>query len=191
MKLADEYCKGKGVEIGGAYHNQFHLEKCLNIAPVEDEEFFSKAQVDLVGQSMKIDMYGYADKIPLPDKCCDYVISSHVIEHVPDVIRAFKEWRRVLKEDGIVFMIFPKRNALPSDRGRNLSTLEQFKDAHEQDLPNFEENDYHKWVFSLESMLNLIGYCNHVGVTKWLTIHVEETDSKVGNGHTVVCKNIS
>jgi ubiquinone/menaquinone biosynthesis C-methylase UbiE len=42
-----------------------------------------------------------------------------VVEHLPDPIAAFFEWNRVLKAGGTIFMIFPKRDALPADRGRD------------------------------------------------------------------------
>lgn len=190
MVLAHKLLDGKkGLEIGAAAHNSFGLKDCLNIAPKEDEKFFHKSQIDACGEYTPIDMYGTAQALPVSSGSMDYIISSHVVEHVPDLIGAFLEWNRVLKSKGIIFMIFPKRNALPSDIGRALSSIQQFEKAHEENHTVLNDHE-HIWVFSLESMLNLIVHCNKYYGLGWSIIATEETDSKIGNGHTVVCQRI-
>lgn len=189
MALAHSYCTGKGIELGAAAHNPFGLENCENIAPAEDETFFSESQIMMCGKSAKIDRYGTANNIPVLDNSQDYIISSHVVEHVPDLIGAFLEWNRVLTDTGIIFMIFPKRNALQSDAGRELSTIADFEHGH-QNPQRTIDTDKHIWVFTLQSMIDLITYCNDAYSLGWEIIETEETDSKVGNGHTVVCRRM-
>lgn len=41
--------------------------------------------------------------IPLPDKYLDIIIANHMLYHVPDIIKALSEIRRVLKDDGILY----------------------------------------------------------------------------------------
>lgn len=50
---------------------------------------------------------GSANAIPLPDGKADILIYSHVLEHLDDPSRALAETRRVLKDDGIVFIEVP------------------------------------------------------------------------------------
>ena len=46
----------------------------------------------------------------------------------------------------------------------------------------------HYHVFTLESMIELITWCNDNLDLNWRVLRTEETDSKVGNGHTLVCQ---
>lgn len=47
--------------------------------------------------------------IPLPASSCDIVISSHVIEHVPDQASYMAELVRVLTPGGVAFFLCPNR----------------------------------------------------------------------------------
>lgn len=58
---------------------------------------------------------GYKHKIvkdetlPYPDKAFDVVVSNQVLEHVPDQHKHLSEIRRVLKDDGIVYLASPNK----------------------------------------------------------------------------------
>lgn len=45
--------------------------------------------------------------LPFPDAAFDAVISSHVLEHVPDDRTALRELARVLKPSGVAILMFP------------------------------------------------------------------------------------
>lgn len=186
--LAHEYCKGLGVEFGAAAHNPFGLENCRNVAPAVDEKFYGDSQIEMCEDKAKIDIYGTADNVPLDDNCIDYIVSSHVVEHIPDLIGAFLEWNRLLKSDGIILTIFPKRDALPADIGRPLSTTGDFTVARDDKNKGVVDTDRHIWVFSIESFVELIEYCNNNYSLGWEIIEERETDDKVGNGHCVICR---
>jgi hypothetical protein len=106
------------------------------------------------------------------------------------------EWNRILKPGGIILMIFPKRDALPADSGRPVSSLREFIEAHENDYTvDTMPEDWtrrahgrrgHYWVWNLQLMIDLIEMCNHHYDLGWKLMLHEETDSKVGNGHTVM-----
>lgn len=199
--LAHEYLDGlKGLEIGAGAHNPFGLEGSLNVAPneldPEQSAFYRKVQASMNGYYANIDIDAWADDIPVEDDSQDYVISSHMIEHAPDVIKVFGEWNRVVRDGGYVFMIWPKRDALEYDAGRPLTTLEEhverwINEAQFEDLDSApDENPRgHVSIMRLEDMLELIDWCNdNLPDFSWEVIDTEETDSKVGNGHTVVCR---
>ena len=46
-------------------------------------------------------------ELPFADQAFDVVVSWHVIEHVADVKQTLREWRRVLKPGGVLFMETP------------------------------------------------------------------------------------
>jgi SAM-dependent methyltransferase len=209
MELAHRYCQGQGIELGAGAQNPFGLPGALNVAPCagepgqpfyEEYEFYRQYQEDTCGAHALVDLVGRADSIPVPDHSQDYVISSHVIEHVANVLKAFLEWNRVLRPGGVVFMIFPHRDAEPRDGLRELTSLQHFIDDYrnaeteETDpppvLPNAsgELSPCHYHVFSLQSMLELIGWANANINLGWRILDTEENDSKVSNGSTIVAR---
>ena len=40
----------------------------------------------------------------------DFVLSSHTIEHTANPLRALREWRRILKPEGILVLVVPDKN---------------------------------------------------------------------------------
>ena len=141
----------------------------------------------MCGEYIEPDMFGTAESIPFENNSLDYILSSHVIEHVPNPIKAFMEWNRVLKDQGIIFMIFPKRDSDPQDSNRPISEIIDFDKQYNNPKP-LNDHECHIWIFTLSSMMSLINHCNKNYNLGWEIIDSEETDSKVGNGHTIVCR---
>lgn len=54
-----------------------------------------------------IDLIGSADALPMADGSVDAILSSQVIEHLPDPEKAIAEAARVLKPDGLLFLSYP------------------------------------------------------------------------------------
>lgn len=201
--LAHKYLDGlQGIELGASSHNGFNLAGSINVAPVDDDggrdsNFYRNQQIMMCGSYAVVDVDAEADKLPFEDSSQDYVISSHVIEHVPNPIGAFLEWTRILKDGGIVFMIFPKKGALPSDASRELTPRHLFWQALGQEwdadtaLKNIPDTPGgrrgHYWTFTLASMLDLIESCKEGGLN-WEILEALETDDKVFNGHCVVVR---
>lgn len=184
----------RGLEIGAAAHNPFGLQS-RNVAPREDYEFYAKAQAQESGESAAaVDIWATADRIPVPADSEDFVISSHVVEHLPNVVLAFLEWNRIVRVGGYVFMIVPLSNALPEDVGRAITPLEHFitdyrcsmtLDTHStEDVPGGRMGHYH--VFTPASMLSVVQWMNSQGLVDWKLAAREMVDSKVGNGFTLV-----
>lgn len=191
-KLAHQWCKGEGLELGAGAHNPFNLPGSLNVAP-GDDPMFRQAEIELCGKYAAIDIEAEGHDIPVADGSQDYIISSHVVEHFPDPLRAFVEWKRILKPGGIVFMIVPKRDADPYDAKQPVSTVGQIVIAYEEgytvdDCPLNVARRRHYFIYTLGLMLYVIQWANehlHLG---WEVVATERSDSKVGNGFTVVCR---
>src|SRR6266481_1911809 len=45
----------------------------------------------------------------IPDGAYDFVLASHVLEHVANPLRALQEWKRVLVPEGTVLVIVPDK----------------------------------------------------------------------------------
>jgi SAM-dependent methyltransferase len=205
MPLAFKYCVGQGIELGAAAHNPFDLPDCLFVATCDgvnylypedmnDYACYRDAQVDLSGDLVKIDLIGDFQDLDADDEQFDYIISSHVIEHVPNLIGAYVESARVMKNGGVFFCIFPKRTAEPTDAPRPLTTLEEMIASYENeiDMSKMPKESWrgHYQVFSLQNMIRAVNYINTAGIGNWLIECVEETDSKVSNGHTIVVRKM-
>lgn len=54
-----------------------------------------------------IDLVGSADELPIEDGSADAILSSQVIEHLPDPEKSIAEAARVLKPGGLLFLSYP------------------------------------------------------------------------------------
>ena len=202
--LAHKYLDGlNGIEIGAAAHNPFNLEGCKAVGLKDldrtDHDFFAREQLAMCNAFVDIDIDAEADMLPIEDDSLDYVVTSHVIEHLPNPIRAFAEWDRVLHVGGYIFMIVPKRNALPADSLRGVSSAETFVKAYRENWSaDSVPNEYmrsvpggrrgHYWVFTLEELLTLLDLLQFKADIHWEVVEALETDDKVGNGHCVLLR---
>jgi ubiquinone/menaquinone biosynthesis C-methylase UbiE len=178
---ANNLLKGlKGVEIGGSAHNSFGLDT-INVDVTKEMTVFKKAEMEICGEYMPVDVVSEGDVLPFEDNQFDFVISSHVIEHIYDPIKAIKEWRRVASK--YVYIIAPKRNALPSDAVKPLTDLQELTGRHMGKITFSGSDPYcHHTIWTIETFLEMCDQHNfHV-------LDYLPTDDKVGNGFTVVIK---
>ncbi len=180
----------KGIEIGPSAHNPFGLNARFigrSLKQYQDEER------RICGETTLLDIEADAHDIPLESESEDYVLSSHVIEHCPDVIRTLIEWYRVLKPGGLLFMITPLRDASASDRGRSLTTWDHlFDDFRDQVTPETHAGGgtfllCHYHVFSIETMQAFI---SQIFGERLQLLEAQERDDKVGNGFTLVYRKL-
>jgi len=117
------YLLGHGIEIG-ALHNPMPVDTTR--ARVRHVD-----RVSLAGQRehypelidftlVPPDIIAEADQLTMvEDNSEDFLIANHLMEHLPDPIGALKEWHRVLKPGGILFLALPdKRFTFDKDRPR-------------------------------------------------------------------------
>lgn len=103
---------GRGIEIGvGAF----------TVAPIERTILTDGFREHASSRSIA-DFYCRADRIPCMDEAFDFVLSEHVLEHLANPLRALREWRRILKPGGIVFLFLPHRDRT-FDRNRERTPL--------------------------------------------------------------------
>jgi SAM-dependent methyltransferase len=67
----------------------------------------------------------------------DFVLSSHMLEHTANPIKALTEWKRLLKEHGILVLIVPNKK-FTFDHRRPVTTIEHLISDFEADM---EEDD--------------------------------------------------
>jgi SAM-dependent methyltransferase len=200
---AHEYLDGlDGIEIGGSAHNPFNIAgRCLNVDryphPLPDgtETVFKADEARVlaldppcVGVPLPVDVVAPGDAVPLPDGSQGYVVSSHVLEHFYDPVAALLEWDRLVRAGGYILAIVPKFDALPSDIGRPLSTVEEVARRHTGPRRADAGEDRHWFVWSRPLLLDVVLWCNEHTGTRWEVVRLMETDDKAGNGHLLLVR---
>ena len=192
--LAHELLDGlSGLEIGASAHNPFGL-KTRNVASREGNEFYAEQQRAMGVEPARVEIWAMGDRIPVPDRSEDFVLSSHVLEHLPNVVMALLEWNRIVRDSGYIFMIVPLKGALPQDAGRALTSLDHFiecyrqkwtLDTHPTDgVPGGRMGHYH--TFTPDSLTDVVDWMRANRLCDWQLVAREDVDSKVGNGFTLV-----
>jgi SAM-dependent methyltransferase len=89
----------------------------------------------------------------------DFVISSHMLEHTANPIKALKEWKRVLVNRGLMLVVVPHRDGT-FDHNRPATHLDHLiqdflDDTNEHDLSHLSEDIYlHDKRFDIETRNN-------------------------------------
>jgi SAM-dependent methyltransferase len=197
--LAHKYLDGlKGIEIGGSAHNPFGLDT-INVDYTDAiDTVFKQAEIKLCGEALKVDIVAEANNLPFRDETKDFIINSHLIEHLFDPISAIKEWLRVIKKGGYIFIICPHKDRIDGEN-RNNTTIRELIRRHlgliKPEEVVFEDGYTHSSVTGLP--LNERGHFNvwdteaFLSFCRYLELDVvdwQDVDDKVGNGFTIVIK---
>ena len=120
MLLSRVSPSARGLEIGA------HTNPVAGLFP-----FYTDAVVDFAGAAGRVDFLSDARALPLPDNTLDYLVSSHVLEHLPDPLAALHEWHRVLRPGGLLYLVVPDKR-FTFDEPRPLTSAEHLlRDFHE------------------------------------------------------------
>jgi SAM-dependent methyltransferase len=73
----------------------------------------------------------------------DFVLSSHCIEHIANPLKAISEWKRILKDNGLMLLIIPHKDKT-FDHDRPITSLSHLiedmkNDVQEDDLTHLPE----------------------------------------------------
>jgi predicted SAM-dependent methyltransferase len=158
------YFKDKtGICIGGDMRDNFQIFLKL-AAKIVNVNIEAINQVDYVADAS--DLY-FAE-----DSGYDFVCSSHVLEHLMNPVKAILEWKRVLKQNGVIYCGVPdKRFTFDHKRKRTgidhiikeykkpISLEEQHAHIYEAmfntdpSLVGWTKQDYRKWIQHVEADL--------------------------------------
>lgn len=181
-----------GVEIGASSIAPFPGVKAWNLEH-PGARLFQEAQLRSTGRTAPIHVFAGAERLPFRSGALGFLLASHVIEHMPDTIRALQEWDRAVRSGGIVFLIVPhKERTFDRDRPRtdlrhHLADFALGMDVRSDAL--VPTSHYHVWVTA--DFLALIELLNHERCLDWRIEQVEDVDSRAGNGFTIVVRKQS
>ncbi len=183
---------GPGIEIGRSVINTFPGIEAWNV-DLQHDGYFQAAQREVASLASRVDVVAPASRLPFADGALGFVLTSHVIEHMNDAIRALHEWDRVVRPGGVIFTIAPHKERT-SDVGRPRTPLRHLLADYAEAVT--AESDFliptsHHHVWVTEDFVEIIAYLTHSGCIDWEVTDVEDVDSKVGNGFTVVARKRS
>ncbi len=193
----------KGIEIGGAAHNPFGLDT-VNVDNTADMETIYKLQeVKLCGEALPVDRVEDGETlVTFPDSSQDFIVSSHVMEHFANPLAALVAWRRVLRDKGLIYIIWPLPTALPADKGRPITTYGHLRwdyltgetlETHPIPVGHPRGGHYHvfdAWHFAgaVRQFASDLADDENSPTFPFQVVDVLERDDKVGNGFAVVVR---
>ncbi len=172
----------KGIEIGASAQCDFMLNTInVDVSKHDNsDDVFYKEQKRHGYRVEKVDVVASGDNLPFEDESFDFVISSHVLEHFFDPIKALKEWYRVIKPNGYIYMIIPHKMRT-FDRDKKRTSLEELLDRHKGRITcTNPQMDSHYSVWITEDVLELCKYLD------FNVIEYYDKDDNVGNGFTII-----
>jgi SAM-dependent methyltransferase len=124
--VLSQWLRGTGIEIGGLHRplQVSHADRVIYVDHLTREElrkvYSELADLDLV----EVDVVGTAENLSaFDDASLDFVIANHLLEHLEYPVRALREFIRVLRPGGLIFMALPDKR-VTFDRKRQLTTTE-------------------------------------------------------------------
>jgi ubiquinone/menaquinone biosynthesis C-methylase UbiE len=127
-----------------------------------------------------------AEELPLPDKSIDLIVANALLEHISDENKAIKEWKRILKANGKIFIVTPLKLKFIWPFFWPINILHDKRIGH---LRRYDEIDLkHKFNLKPEK----IYYSGHIHKFVWLMLSkifntkilenfVERLDNKMSN----------
>lgn len=105
-EVLEKHSGEKGVNLGSGSKN---LPGVLNVDKAEEGEHgaggrkFDGAHPDLTAD---------AGDLPFEDGSIDFICAAHLLEHMIDPLATLDEWRRVMKDDGWIYLTLPDHDQL-------------------------------------------------------------------------------
>lgn len=92
FEFAKEFCKGKGLDIGGDPDRNcvFPTARAINLSIKDAYHAMNLPRID-----------------PRTDELYDYIFSSMCLEHLDDPIKALEYWKENLRPGGTLFLYLP------------------------------------------------------------------------------------
>jgi hypothetical protein len=127
----------KGLEIGPSFRPLVKKRDGFNIKIVDHasakdlRKKYEKHGVDL-DEIEEVDFIFKGQRLPdlVQGQCFDYILASHVIEHVPDLISFLQDCEAILNEHGDIRLAIPDKRFC-FDHNRECSSLSRIIDVHE------------------------------------------------------------
>lgn len=153
MKKIELLYGKKGIEIGGPSLRYAEILKLYdNIKSLDGVNF--SAETIWEGKITEGKTYKYGNRVggqyifeatdlKIESEKYDFILSCNNLEHIANPLKAIKEWLRVIKKNGLIFLVLPKKES-NFDHKRKVTTIEHLKsdfkhNISERDLSHLDE----------------------------------------------------
>lgn len=145
-RLLARHLGGRGIEIGALWR-KFPVPRGAKVYYVDrlpDEDLrhhYAEVSTPVVNPDVVAD----AMQLPFAPRSLDFVIASHVLEHLPFPLAALRHWYDVLRPRGVLLLKIPdKRYSFDAERAR---TTLQHLIAEDEDGSGFDKGaHFADWV---------------------------------------------
>lgn len=129
FRYSENYVKGQVLEIGAGAVPLSHNAKRVDYLDYAPKEIIA-SHFGINVEDVLADIVGSMDDIPAPDSSYDTIAASHVLEHLEDPIKGLKECFRVLKKNGVLFLVIPNPKSSEFDFNRKILSVRHFIEEH-------------------------------------------------------------
>jgi len=110
--LSYQYLRGQGLEVG-ALHNPMPVAAGVRVHYIDrkpEEGLREEYRRDADTAKVPLDIVDDAEALStIADASRDFVIASHVIEHMENPLHALANWLRVIRPGGMLYLAVPNR----------------------------------------------------------------------------------
>jgi len=142
-RYLQRYIHGRGTEIGALW-KRFPIPGGVRVWYVDrlDGAALDRHYPELSGRILASDVLADAAELPLAPSSLDFVIASHVLEHLPYPLRALRSWYEALAPGGALLLKVPdKRYTFDAKRQRTpLDHLLNETDDHREHYADWVAN---------------------------------------------------
>lgn len=152
--VAQAYLSGQGLELGA-------LHRPLRVPPQAKVTFVDRLTrgglfehyPDLAGKELvPVDLVDDAERLGrVADASQDFVIANHLLEHCQDPIGALKNFLRVLRPGGVLYLTVPDHR-YTFDRDRPVTALDHLWADHRDGPQRSLREHYEEWVRLVEKV---------------------------------------
>jgi SAM-dependent methyltransferase len=119
-KLLARHLHGRGIEIGALWRkfpvpSRAHVYYVDRISDADLEQHYAEVNAPLIAP----DVVGDGVNLPFAPGSLDFIIASHVLEHLPFPLAALRHWYDALRPGGVLLLKIPdKRHTFDIQRER-------------------------------------------------------------------------
>lgn len=98
-----------------------------------------------------------SELVKIESETYDFLLASHVLEHCANPIKTLREWKRVVKPDGLLLLVVPHRDGT-FDHKREITSFQHLVSDYEQNITEQDTTHIDEFIQSID--LSMTEYKN-------------------------------
>jgi predicted SAM-dependent methyltransferase len=160
-KMLARHLRGTGVEIGALWR-KFPVPNGARVWYLDraNSSHLEGAYPEVDQQLIAPDIVGDADQLPFQDGTLNFIIASHVLEHMPFPLATLRDWYRALSPCGVLLLKIPDKR-YTFDIRRQRTTLQHLI-SEDRDPAWFDKRAHFRdWVEQVVGLAPDSDACDH------------------------------